>query len=161
MQLTRLGINNVRNLSDLKMECGPRVNVIYGKNVAGKTAILESIHLLARSNSFRTPRIMDVIQHNKEQLTVTAELQDDNKQTITAGLEKNRETTKIRFNGHKITKRSEQAQNIPLLSISPDAQRLLSGTPRERRHWLDWSMFHVEQLKMSILIHYGEKSLRL
>jgi DNA replication and repair protein RecF len=75
---------------------------------------------------------------------VAAELQHDNNQIIHAGLEKGRESTKIRFNGQKITRRSEQAQNIPLFAISPETQRLLHGTPRERRHWLDWSLFHVE-----------------
>lgn len=148
MQITSLGAGNVRNLTDLHMECGPGINIIYGQNAAGKTAILESIHLLARAGSFRTPRITEVIQHGKPQLTVTAHLEDEAKQQIYTGLEKGWRKTNIKFNGNKVARLSEQAQNIPIITLSAEGQQLLTGTPRERRHWLDWSLFHVEPAYM-------------
>jgi DNA replication and repair protein RecF len=148
MRLVELGIYNVRNLTEIYMECGSGINVISGKNAAGKTAILEGIHLLARASSFRTPRINDVIQFGKSQLSIMARLVDGQNKQIVTGLEKSRQTTKIKFNGLNVNKRSEQARNLPVLTISPDSYRLLQGAPRERRHWLDWSMFHVEPAYM-------------
>jgi DNA replication and repair protein RecF len=73
---------------------------------------------------------------------------------IITGLEKSTQTTKIRFNGLNVNKRSEQARNLPVLTISPDSHRLLQGAPRERRHWLDWSMFHVEPVYMESWQNY-------
>ena len=144
MYLTELDIYDVRNLTEINMECSQGLNIISGKNAAGKTAILEAIHILARTSSFRTPRINDVIQHGKQQLSITAHIKDDRDNKIITGLEKSKHATKIRFNGANVNKRSEQARNLPVLTVSPESHRLLSGTPRERRHWLDWSMFHVE-----------------
>lgn len=145
MHLVKLDINDVRNLSELSLPCHPRFNIISGKNAAGKTAILESIHLLARVSSFRTPRISDVIQHGKNNLSVTALIKDKEDRQIITGIEKGRRSTQIKFNGNKVLKRSEQARNLPVITITTESHRLLYGTPRERRHWLDWSMFHVEQ----------------
>jgi DNA replication and repair protein RecF len=148
MYLTKLDIRDVRNLKEVQMECSPGLNIISGKNAAGKTAILEGIHILARISSFRTPRINDVIQYGKQQLSVSARINDDLNNKFVTGLEKSRQTTKIRFNGSNVYKRSEQARNLPVLTVSPESHRLLSGAPRERRHWLDWSMFHVEPAYM-------------
>ena len=148
MYLSELDIYDLRNLNEIHMECDPGLNIISGKNAAGKTSILEGIHMLAKISSFRTPRINDVIQHGKQQLSITARLNDDLNKNIITGLEKSRLTTKIRFNGTSVTKRSEQARNFPLLTVSPETHQLLNGAPRERRHWLDWSMFHVEPIYM-------------
>ena len=143
MHLAKLDINNVRNLSDVTLNCCPAINLLTGKNAAGKSAILESIHLLSWVSSFRTHRIMDVIQHGKERLQVTAQIFNENKR-ILSGLEKSREQTQIRYNGKKIIKRSEQARNLPVITITTESPGLLYGSPKERRHWLDWSLFHVE-----------------
>ena len=144
MHLAKLDVKDVRNLSELHLECNPGINVITGKNAAGKTAILESIHVLARASSFRTPRISDVIQYGKNNLSVTAQIKDSGNQKIITGIEKSNQQTQIKFNGIRVLKRSEQAQNLPIITITTESHGLLYGSPKERRHWLDWSMFHVE-----------------
>lgn len=144
MLLAQLDINHVRNLTGVHLECCSRINCIYGENAAGKTAILEAIHLLSRARSFRTPKIWDVIQYGSNSLTIAAQLVDAHDGHVATGLEKSAGTTQLRFNGARVTRRSEQAKNFPLLLVTPDSHGVLTGTPRERRHWLDWAMFHVE-----------------
>ncbi|MEE9552209.1 MAG: DNA replication/repair protein RecF [Gammaproteobacteria bacterium] len=144
MYLERVGIQHVRNLTNVEIEADPKINFFFGANATGKTAILEAIHLLARAKSFRSPRIRDIIQHKKPLLSVTAQLIADNQAVITTGLEKSSSETRLKFNGEKISRVSEQAQNIPLFVITPESHRILAGTPKDRRHWLDWAMFHVE-----------------
>ncbi len=144
MQLDQIDIQNVRNLSGQQLQCGEGLNIITGRNAAGKTAILEAIYLLSYASSFRTPRVHELIQHNKEAMTVSAQVLDEQGVRINTGIEKGRQSTRIRFNGNSVSKRSEQAQNIPLFSVSPETHQLLSGGPQARRHWLDWAMFHVE-----------------
>ena len=143
MRLEKLAIKDVRNLTDIKLHCNNRTNLITGKNAAGKTAILESIYLLSRAASFRTPKLKDVIQHGKQGFSVSARVFINNT-AHHAGIEKDTDSTQLKFDGSKISKRSEQAQNIPVVTYTADTNRLLYGLPKERRHWLDWSMFHVE-----------------
>ena len=149
MQLQKLVINDVRNLTDIQLDCSRNTNIIIGRNAAGKTAILESIYLLSRAASFRTPKLTDIIQHGKQGFSVSARLHINNVEHV-AGIKKNKTGTQIKFNGTKVSKRSEQAQNIPVMTFTAETNRLLYDMPRERRHWLDWSMFHVEPEYMDI-----------
>jgi len=144
MRFAHIAIQSVRNLTEATLECHPGCNVIYGRNAAGKTAILEAIHILSRANSFRTPRIADVIQHSQEKLTVFARFIDRDENLIKTGIERGLRETQIRYADKKVSHRSHQASNVPLLTLTPDSPQILFGSPRERRHWLDWSLFHVE-----------------
>lgn len=154
MYLENLHLSAVRNLADINLNCSPGINVITGKNAAGKTAILEGIHMLAKASSFRTPRARDIIQHGQDSLTVTARIRRADHSIVTTGIEKGKQQTLIKFNGEKVKKRSEQAKNLPLFTITAESQRLIYGTPRERRHWLDWSLFHVEHDYMRVWQDY-------
>jgi len=108
------------------------------------TVILEIIYFLSRVKSFRTPKVQHVIQHKAPSLMVTAKTRYSHKRVIKTGIEKSRTQTVIHNNGKSIKVVSEKAKNLPLIIISPDTNSLAAGTPKQRRHWLDWAMFHVE-----------------
>lgn len=144
MRLDSLTIRQVRNLSDVKITPNPEVNIIYGENASGKTAILESIYLLSKARSFRTAHIKEVIQHNQEDLTVSALINIRNNETISTGLRKSSKETEIRYNGERVKAVSEQAKNVVVQTANPENATLLTGSPKDRRKWIDWAMFHVE-----------------
>ena len=54
MFLKSVDIVNFRNYSDLNLELGPNINIIYGENAQGKTNLLESIYFLALTKSHRS-----------------------------------------------------------------------------------------------------------
>lgn len=144
MHIERLQVNSVRNLSEIALEPGPRLNFFVGKNASGKTAILEAIYFLSRVRSFRTSRIKEVVQHGQEVLQVSAKLQSRGSRPIATGIEKGQGRSIIRYNGETVWTVSAQARQLPLVLITPDSHQLITGTPKQRRHWLDWAMFHVE-----------------
>jgi DNA replication and repair protein RecF len=139
-----LRVNNVRNITSIQLEPNPLLNVVVGPNASGKTALLEAIHILARAKSFRTPRIKDVIKHTETGLQVVAEVSNKQSNSITTGIEKSHGSTLIKYKGLSVKTVSTQANNIPLILITPDSHNLITGSPKQRRHWLDWAMFHVE-----------------
>ena len=59
-----------RNHEKLEMEFSAGINVIWGENGSGKTAVLEAIHLLSIGKSFRTNRISEIIKHENETFRV-------------------------------------------------------------------------------------------
>ena len=144
MRLDSLTIRQVRNLSDVKITPNPEVNIIYGENASGKTAILESIYLLSKARSFRTAHIKEVIQHKQEDLTVSALINIRNNETISTGLRKSSKETEIRYNGERVKAVSEQAKNVVVQTANPENTTLLTGSPKDRRKWIDWALFHVE-----------------
>ena len=144
MYIEWLQIQNVRNLTNIRIQPASQLNILVGPNASGKTSILEAIYLLSRARSFRTARTNEVIQHKKPSLLVTAGLRYSQYGLVNTGIEKGPGSTVIHFNGDNIKKISDQARNIPLILVAPDVQNLVLGTPKQRRHWLDWAMFHVE-----------------
>lgn len=150
--------NSIRNLKNLNIRTSPTLNVFYGANASGKTSILESIYLLSRLKSFRSKRISDVITSGKDKIQVTAKGKLKNK-AFTVGIEKGKGVTRIKFNGKEVKTASEQAKTLPVHALTPDHHTLFVGNPKERRHWLDWSLFHVEQQYLRAWKNY-HKALR-
>ena len=159
MLIKEIHIENVRNLQNVTIEPDEAINYFYGKNAAGKTALLEAIFLLARAKSFRTPRIREIITKNEKKLCITAKLKDHNDDPSSIGIEYDQKETRLKYRNNKVRKISEQAKNLPLFLFTPDSQRILTGRPKERRNWLDWALFHVEHTYIDIWKDY-HKALR-
>ena len=144
MYIEWLQVRNIRNLSDVRIEPGPKLNVISGPNGSGKTALLEAVHFLGRCRSFRTVGVNRVIRHQQERVRVSAGLRMPDKSLVVTGVERSRGIISIRYNNRDVRRVSEQAARIPIITITPDSHRLVTGSPVYRRRWLDWAMFHVE-----------------
>ncbi len=61
MYLSRLTLNNFRNLVELDLELPPGVVVFFGPNAQGKTTLLEAVYLLAVARSFRAENEREVL----------------------------------------------------------------------------------------------------
>lgn len=144
MRIDRLSAVNVRNLADVTLRPAPRFNLIYGINGAGKTALLESIYLLARGRSFRSHRIDEVVRRGEDTLRVTANLDHQADGKVITGVERAPGRLRIRYAGETVPTVSGHARKFPVVLLTPDTQELVLGPPKARRNWLDWSMFHVE-----------------
>jgi Recombinational DNA repair ATPase (RecF pathway) len=70
MPINRIQMVSFRNHEKLEMEFSAGINVIWGENGSGKTAVLEAIHLLSIGKSFRTNRISEIIKHENETFRV-------------------------------------------------------------------------------------------
>jgi DNA replication and repair protein RecF len=54
MEIDSLEMISFRNHEKTKINFGPGLTVLWGKNGSGKTSILEAIHSLSIGKSFRT-----------------------------------------------------------------------------------------------------------
>lgn len=146
MSLQRLTIENVRNLQGIDLKLHPKLNLFYGDNGAGKTSILEAIHLLVMGRSFRQHRTKPLVTRDTNTLTVFGEaISGDNPKRI--GVEKDRNgNTQVRVNGNSLGSLSELATLLPVLTLHTQSFALVEGPPKPRRQLLDWLTFHVEPL---------------
>lgn len=144
MYLTRLEVRHLRNLTSVSLSPVTGLNIIEGQNGSGKTSLLEAIHLLALARSFRTLKTTHIVQLGEESLVLFAELDDDS-HMHRLGLQRYRDNRiLIRLDGQNLQRRADLANLLPLQLITPDSLSLLTGSPKERRQFLDWVMFHVE-----------------
>lgn len=144
MRLTQLQIQNFRNLENALLTPVNGVNLILGDNASGKTSLLEAIYYLSHIRSFRTPYVADLILRESPYLQLVAHIESPTKQTIPLGIRRSRNKSEIRINKQPIKRVSDIAAQFPVLAIHPDSYKLITGSPSERRQYLDWGVFHVE-----------------
>ena len=76
MHIVRLSLNRVRRFDSVELAPRPGLNLITGDNGAGKTSLLEALHLMAYGRSFRG-RVRDgLVQKGAEALEVFVEWQE-------------------------------------------------------------------------------------
>ena len=155
MQFKSLEIRHVRNLSQVHLELAPGLNYFYGDNGAGKTAVLEAVHLLSRGRSFRTSVARELIERGEAALLVRGEIEDEHRGLVQAGLRRDVQgDTELRVDGQRVQRVSDVARLVPLQTLLPDVGELVFGGPSARRSWLDWGLFHVKHDYLSILRAY-------
>jgi len=139
--ITKLEVSAIRNLKAVEVTPTKGVNLIYGSNGSGKTSILEAIHLLATGKSFRNVKVDPIIQSGVETSIVFAELDG----TTAIGLNKSRQKKQIlKLQGSNQPNWIEVARLMPILVVDSNTFLLLEGSPKVRRSFLDWGVFHVE-----------------
>lgn len=146
MPISCLKVNNLRNITQAILEPAATFNVIYGENGSGKTSLLEAIYLLGVGRSFRSRNIEHVIQANSERTTVFGLLQEPNQSPLPLGIERDKSgAVTIRINEYNVKSIAELAHYLPIQLLNQDSYQLLTGSPKFRRQFVDWGLFHVEQ----------------
>lgn len=147
MRITALDVRDVRSVAAAAFEPGPRINLILGPNAAGKTSLLESIHLLATGRSFAATRPTRLIRSGAGPLRVVARVQADlpPRRLHRLGIERRfTGPAMMKVDGGNVERLAELARLLPVVAIHPDSHQLVSGGPGERRRLLDQGLFHVE-----------------
>jgi DNA replication and repair protein RecF len=151
--LKKLQIHQVRNLNRVRLPELDQVNIFYGRNGAGKTSVLEAIHLLGMGRTFRGTSSRSLITHGESICTVYGEI-DGNSATgpsltsarVAIGVQRDvKGEAQIRIAGKAVRGLAELVEQLPLQVISAASFDLLTGSPAGRRQYLDWGVFHVEQ----------------
>ncbi len=157
-QINQLTLQNFRNCQQVTCDFSSGLNLIVGDNAAGKTSIIEAIWTLATGRSFRTSKSHHLIQHQKNALTVFAQVTSSHTtlQTNThrLGLQKTIQKTQLRIDNKTISSQSEMAQHLPVQLLTPESHKLLEEGPKARRQFMDWGCFHQSPQFMSLWRHY-------
>lgn len=146
VKLSAIDISGVRNLSSVSISDFAQVNIFSGSNGAGKTSILEAIHILGLARSFRGSQLNPVIQYHQDACTVFGQLINDGQPPLAIGVKRAKRTGyKIRIAGQDEKSLVRLAETMPIQLINSSAYSLLEGGPKQRRQFIDWGVFHVEQ----------------
>jgi DNA replication and repair protein RecF len=141
MQLQRLNVQNLRNLTRVDISLSHKVNAFVGANGVGKTSLLEAVHFLGLGRSFRSASHRPIIREGEDQLLIFGEFEP----LLRVGCEKGRQSdTRIKINGETASSSAELAARLPIQVLHADTLNLIDGGPIYRRKFIDWGVFHVE-----------------
>lgn len=144
MFLTRLSVSGVRNLAPLDLRPDPGLNLVLGGNGAGKTSLLEAIHLLAYGRSFRG-RVRDgLVRTGADALEVFAQWQEPGG-ARRGGLRHSGQAWTARLDGEPVQQLGDLCAALAAITFEPGSHALVTAGSEARRRFLDWGLFHVEQ----------------
>jgi len=135
--IEKLHVARFRNLNNQYLEPNKNINLILGSNGQGKTNFIESLYYLGHNRSFKTKNIKDVIPFDEDFVQINAIIDGEK-----IALNKNKSKSTIVISNEKITSNSILSKHLPTQIISPDRGFVVGGTPKLKRSYLDWGVFH-------------------
>ena len=134
MRLLNVSAFSFRNIDQITLDLGAGFNLIYGDNGAGKTALLEAIYLIARSRSFRTTKLKNIVKADFKEACVRAEVGNESGQVRTLAVAKSLNgTSELRVDGESVKKSSDLARFLPVQVLLPGVIDLVLDGPNARR----------------------------
>lgn len=137
MPIKEIGLISFRNHDEIKLTFCPNINVIWGKNGSGKTAILEAIHSLSIGRSFRTNRKNELLKEGAEYFSITGKFGNSKSEQNIQINQMNDGTRRILINDTKLENVRELVGLNPVVLLSPEEQIVTKGTPQEQRNYFN------------------------
>lgn len=147
---------NFRNIEHFPFTFSPGMNILFGGNAQGKTAVIEGIYLFAGGKSFRRARDKDMIKNNKDFSQISISYTDEKRENKMS-LRYFRELKKECFlNGVKTKKMSEFVGNFKAVLFCPEHLAIVKDEPSVRRAFIDSAISQIKPAYLGALIEYGK-----
>ena len=152
MKISRLHLEQFRNIESLSVFPCETVNIIYGDNAQGKTNLLEAIWLLSAAKSFRGAKDADLIRFGESRALIESDF-------FCAGRQ---QTSKIQLEGKKTAWLNDIRQDsitafagiFTTVVFSPSHLGLVKDGPAGRRKFLDTSICQITPRYIGMIGQY-------
>lgn len=153
MFIQRLYLRNFRNYQEETLAFSPEINLIRGANAQGKTNLLEALFLVGTGRSFRTSYLKELIHQEAPFFFVEAQFKKDGiEQTVRLSFDG--EIKKLEMNHTSYSHFNPLLGLLPIVLLAPEDVRLISGTPSDRRRFLDLHLAQSDPLYVFHLTRY-------
>ena len=159
MYLKRVELKNFRNYPSLKISFNKGINIIYGNNAQGKTNLLESIYVLALTNTFRNVYDTDLIMKDRKFFNIKGILKNSKLDT-TLNISYDNIKKRMILDDSEITKVSSYISIMNTILFTPDDLDIIKGPPLIRRKFLNTELSQLYSNYYILLSEY-EKILKM
>jgi len=137
MRLKRLILEAFRNYDDLELELTAPVTALVGLNAQGKTNLLESVAFLALGKSFHANKSVEALHWDRPHGRIKGTVEDQGKETeLEVFFQRSPELKKVKLDA-KVTAPKNFLGSLRVVLFTPDQLDLISGSPGQRRQFLD------------------------
>jgi len=152
-------LTNLRCRHELEVKLADGLNILVGPNGAGKTTVLEAVSLVLQGTPLRTTNVKDVMSRDRNHLRVEVELRerDDSVGATVAAAAFSRDgERRLTADGAPLEDVIRWRELIPMRTFAPDDLRLIKGSPRRRREYLDGLAARRHPEYLGMLRRYDE-----
>lgn len=159
MYLTDIKTYSFRNLADGVIHFHPGINLIEGENGQGKSNLIEAIHVLSASKTFRPCKQRDLAEWEKEEFSVFGNISSDvealtDSSQVQLGISYEDGTKRVFVNGEPTRKVGEYVRHCPAVTFAPKDIDLIYGSPAVRRTFIDRYVSILSSTALAALTSY-------
>lgn len=154
MILTRLRLKDFRSYSHLDLRFDAGVNAILGPNASGKTNLAEAIQFLSLARSFRVGTDIPLIKEGCGEAVIEAAVREG-PLVRNLRVELSKGGKRVFLNEKPLRRLSELSSLVNVLLFSPMDVSLFTGSPGERRNFLDVSLSKVSVDYFRLISRYS------
>jgi len=139
VRITRIQLQQFRNLEQVDVAPGAEGNILVGKNAQGKTNILEGLFAVFSGGSFRVSneRVLLRAGSDHARAEVEVEMAGENKRVEMVGRMEGGFARKVaKLNGVAV-QQMEILRQVPVVLFAPEDIDLIRLSPQKRRRFLD------------------------
>jgi len=157
MFLTRITLNNFKNISGTSLAFSPKINCISGSNGAGKTNLLDAIYYLSMTKSYFSSSDRYVAAYDCDEMTLCGVYSMDGgvEERISASIYKGGEKV-IRRGAKQYARFSEHIGLIPVVMVSPTDGSLINDSGEERRKYMNFILSQTDREYLRHVQAYGQ-----
>lgn len=156
MPIKEIGLTSFRNHNEINLAFCPNINVIWGKNGSGKTAILEAIHTLSIGRSFRTNRKADLLKEGHDFFSIIGKFnKSDDKQSIQIN-QTSDGARRIFVDEVKLDNVRQLIGLNPVVLLSPEEQIITKGSPHDQRNYFNKLFSIISSEYLNVLTDYNK-----
>lgn len=140
MQLDHLSIRQYRNIERSEVDFGNCFNLFYGANGQGKSNYLEAIFFLGTVKSFRHARQTEIIAWGQPASALKCTITDGsiNHDLAVSFTAHNKQ---LSVDGKSAGRLTDYCSHLSVVAFSPEELIMVSGSPEQRRRYLDRAIF--------------------
>jgi len=149
-------MTNVRSRHELEVEFGQGLTILAGPNGAGKTTVMEAVALVLEGTPLRAAGVKDLISKDQGHLRVEVDLEEAGTMVTAAAAYSRDGERRLTADGAALADSSRWREVLPVRTFVPDDLRLIKGSPRRRREYLDTLAARCEPEYSATLRRYEE-----
>ena len=156
MRVAELRLEKFRNHGSTRLPCAENGNIILGDNGEGKTNILEAISYLCLTKSFYASNDRVAVQIGKDFFIVEGKLRSDSGIEFTVRVSYDVANTEKKFlvNNAEAETLTSVVGKFPVVVLSPEAGAITSGSPSDRRKFIDLAISQASKRYLEELLEY-------
>lgn len=160
MYLHRLSLTNFRVYERLQLELQSGLTVFLGPNAAGKTSLLEAIHVLGTTKSPRTNADCELVRWGSAVTRIEGCFlsREQREIRLAVGLEANcargASGKRLEVDGEVVTSARELIGRASVVMFAPDDLAIIKGGPSLRRRFLNTAIAQLRPVYLDNLARY-------
>ncbi len=155
MLLKKISVRGFRNFNEFDAEFRPGINIIAGKNGAGKTNLLEAVFVISTSTSPRTSSNLEMLNNGEGYYFLGAQVSKCGQNCGISAAYSRGSGFEVKINGNQVN-RKELLETFPVVMFSPEDIEVLKGTPAGLRKVFNINIAQVYNSYIEDLIKYGK-----